>query len=174
MRWSFLLGVAVAMLSSTMTLAGDLPGPAAAPPPPVINGGPGTKVGMLDCKVGPSVGLIVVGFRKMSCRFIPDNLPGASEAYAGNVSTVGLDVGLTAGGAMAWAVYAPTQRMAPGALSGTYSGVTASATVGVGIGGNFLVGGSQNTVALQPWSVEGSTGLNASGGVKNLELRPGI
>ena len=171
MRRNFSVGVAVAMLSSTFALAGDLPGPAA--PPPIINGGPGTKVGMLDCKVGPSVGFIVVGFRKMACRFIPDNLPGASEIYAGNVSTVGLDIGLTAGGALTWAVYAPTQRMAPGALSGTYSGVTASATVGVGVGGNFLVGGSQNTVALQPWSVEGSTGLNASGGVKNLELRPG-
>jgi hypothetical protein len=109
----------------------------------------------------------------MSCRFTPDNLP-ASETYVGSISTIGLDIGLTAGGALTWAVYAPTQRMAPGALSGTYSGVTASATVGVGVGANFLVGGSQNTVALQPWSVEGSTGLKASGGVKNLELRPGI
>jgi len=88
MRRSLLLGVAVAMLSSTMALAGDLPGPAAAPPPPVINGGPGTKVGMLDCKVGPSVGFIVVGFRKMSCRFIPDNLPGASEMRGTSVLSV--------------------------------------------------------------------------------------
>jgi uncharacterized protein DUF992 len=171
MRWSSLFGVAVAILAPVGALAGDLPGPAA--PPPLINGGPGTKVGILDCKLGPSVGFVVVGFQKMSCRFTPDNFP-TFETYVGSISTIGLDIGLTAGGALTWAVYAPTQRMAPGALAGTYSGVTASATVGVGVGANFLVGGSQNTVALQPWSVEGSTGLSASGGVKNLELRPGI
>ena len=166
------LGIAAVILSPMFAFAGDLPGPAAPPPPVTINGGPGTKVGILDCRVGPSVGLIVVGFQKMSCRFKPDNLP-TSESYVGSISTVGLDVGLTAGGALTWAVYAPTQNMVAGGLSGTYSGVTASATVGVGVGANFLVGGSQNTVALQPWSVEGSTGLNASGGVKTLELRPG-
>lgn len=171
MRRNLAVALTLAICSSAGALAGDLPGRAA--PPVVINGQPGTKIGVLDCRLAPTIGLIVVSFQKMSCRFNPDGAVFPSEAYVGTISTVGLDVGFTAGGALAWAVYAPTQRMVPGALSGSYTGVSASATIGVGVGANFLLGGSQNTVALQPWSVEGSAGLNASGGVTNLELRPG-
>jgi hypothetical protein len=43
--------------------------------------------------------------------------------------------------------------------------------VGVGVGENFLLGGSGNSVALQPWSVEGTTGVNLSVGLANMELR---
>ena len=39
----------------------------------------------------------------------------------------------------------------------------ASATVGVGLGANVLVGGSGNSIALQPVSIEGTTGLNVAG-----------
>jgi hypothetical protein len=107
----------------------------------------------------------------MTCRFSPEEaLP--AESYAGTLTTVGAAVGFTGGGNLACAVYAPTQRMVPGALAGKYSGVSASATVGVGLGENFLLGGSQNSVALQPWSVEGRTGLTATGGVSGLELTP--
>ena len=44
---------------------------------------------------------------------------------------------------MVWLVYAPTSRRA-GALSGTYGGASAEATVGAGVGANVLVGGSQS------------------------------
>ena len=87
------------------------------------------------------------------------------------ISLVGFDVGFTAGGALAWAVYAPTKRLMPGSLSGTYVGASGNIGVGVGVGGNFLLGGSANTVALQPWSVEGTTGVNLFLGLTNLELR---
>jgi hypothetical protein len=45
-------------------------------------------------------------------------------------------------------------------LSGTYGGATASSTFGVGVGANVLVGGSNDTISLQPVSIEGGTGLN--------------
>ena len=54
---------------------------------------------------------------------------------------------------------------------GTYVGASASATVGVGVGANALVGGSNNTIALQPLSVQGQTGLGVAAGVAGLELR---
>jgi hypothetical protein len=73
---------------------------------------------------------------------------------------------------MVWTVVAPVAVMAPGALGGTYAGATASATVGVGLGANALVGGSNNTVALQPLSIEGNTGLNVAAGVAGLSLAP--
>jgi hypothetical protein len=43
----------------------------------------------------------------------------------------------------------------------------------VGVGANALVGGSNNTIALQPLSVQGQTGLSVAAGVAGLELRPG-
>jgi hypothetical protein len=165
-----LAAVALISLGSANALAGDLPGRSA--PPPVINGGPGTKIGVLECRIAPSVGFLVVEFQKLTCRFGPEGgLP--PESYAGTFTTVGAAVGYTAGGSLTWGVYSSTQRMMPGALAGSYKGVSASATVGVGLGENFLLGGSQNSVALQPWSVEGLTGLSASGGLSNLQLTPG-
>ena len=71
---------------------------------------------------------------------------------------------------MVWSVVAPTLNPAPGSLSGSYGGVTASATVGIGVGANVLVGGSNNTVSLQPVSVEGGTGLNVAGGFASMSL----
>jgi hypothetical protein len=47
--------------------------------------------------------------------------------------------------------------------------------VAVGVGGNAnaLVGGSNDSIALQPVSVEGQTGLNIAVGVAGLTLRRG-
>ena len=56
--------------------------------------------------------------------------------------------------------------------SGDYVGATAEATVGAGLGANALIGGSDRTIALQPLSVQGQTGLNVAAGVAGLTLRP--
>ena len=66
----------------------------------------------------------------------------------------------------------PGTRRGFGTLAGVYSGATAEATIAVGLGANALVGGSNRTVALQPLSVTGQTGLNLAVGVASLELRP--
>ena len=42
-----------------------------------------------------------------------------------------------------------------------------------GPGGNVLVGGSNNSIALQPLSLQGQVGLNVAAGLESLELRPG-
>ena len=44
--------------------------------------------------------------------------------------------------------------------------------IGVGFGGNFLVGGPSNAYALQPLSVQGQTGLNVAAGIAGVELQP--
>ena len=67
---------------------------------------------------------------------------------------------------------APVGSVRPGALAGSYAGATASATVGVGLGANVLIGGSGNTVALQPLSIEGNTGLNVAAGIAAITLTP--
>jgi len=71
---------------------------------------------------------------------------------------------------MVWSVVAPTLNLTPGSLSGSYGGVTASARVGIGVGANVLVGGSGNSIALQPLSVEGTTGLNVAAGVAEMTV----
>jgi hypothetical protein len=164
-----LVAVTISGLAWASALGGDLPSRYA--PPPVIGGGPGTKVGVLNCRFAPSVGLLVVGFQKMDCLFTSDG-PAPPERYVGTMTTVGLDVGFTASGALTWGVYASTRNLMPGSLAGNYGGASGSAAVGVGVGTNFLLGGSQNSIALQPWSVEGSSGVSASLGLSNMELRP--
>ena len=129
-----------------------------------------TKVGTLSCDVSGGIGLIITSKKDLTCMFTPSQ-PGPREVYVGSITKFGLDLGATAGGEMVWAVYAPTTRKF-GALAGDYGGATAEATVGVGLGANVLVGGSDRTVALQPVSVQGQAGLNVAAGVTDLRLRP--
>jgi hypothetical protein len=125
------------------------------------------QVGSLECSLSSSIGLIVGSQRNIACNFKPDG--GPPEAYAGTMTRIGLDVGVTGGGAIVWAVFAGTNRYA-GMLSGTYVGASAEASIAAGLGANVLVGGSNRSVALQPLSVQGQVGLNIAAGVGSLEL----
>ena len=100
-----------------------------------------------------------------------DGMP--EDRYIATIRKVGLDLGITQESALAWAVFAPVQRLGPGGLSGDYVGAQGSATLGVGVGGNVLVGGSANSIALQPLSVQGQVGVSIAAGLEALELRPG-
>jgi hypothetical protein len=86
------------------------------------------------------------------------------------MNTVGLELGITAGGVMAWGVFAPTDGTPIGALAGEYVGVSGDISAGVGVGGNVLFGGSNRTIALQPLSVEGDVGVGVSLGVSGFTL----
>jgi hypothetical protein len=61
---------------------------------------PGTSVGTLSCRMAPSIGLIFGSQQRMACRFQPSG-PYPPEAYVGVMNTIGLDIGITAGGVMA-------------------------------------------------------------------------
>jgi hypothetical protein len=62
----------------------------------------------------------------------------------------GVDLGFNQQIVVAWAVWAPSSGPQRRELAGNYGGGAASATVGVGLGANALIGGSGNTIALQP------------------------
>jgi hypothetical protein len=130
---------------------------------------PGTAVGSLTCKMAPSIGLILGSRQRMACRFQPSG-PYPPEIYAGVMGTIGLDIGVTAGGVMAWGVFAPAQGPMRGKLAGTYAGASGAVGLGVGVGANLLFGGTGRAIALQPLSVEGSVGINLSLGVSSLTL----
>jgi hypothetical protein len=128
----------------------------------------GVQVGVLTCNLSSGFGFIVGSSREVDCVFSSPN--GPTQHYVGSINKVGIDIGYLQGGVMVWSVVAPTVNFALGSLSGSYGGVTASATVGVGVGANVLVGGSGNSIALQPLSVEGTTGLNVAAGVAEITV----
>lgn len=129
------------------------------------------KVGVLECRGAASVGFIVGSVTNRGCVFHMDGLP--EDRYVATIRKVGVDLGITQESALAWAVYAPVAQLGPGDLSGNYAGAQGSASVGVGLGGNVLIGGSANSIALQPLSIQGQVGLNIAAGLAALELRPG-
>ena len=129
----------------------------------------GVQVGTLTCNVASGFGFIFGSSRAVNCTYAPAG-GGPPQHYTGAINKFGVDIGYLQGGVLLWTVVAPAANIAPGALAGTYAGATGSATVGVGLGANVLVGGSGNSVALQPVSIQGTTGLNVAAGIAEMTL----
>ncbi|NMG39187.1 DUF992 domain-containing protein [Chelativorans sp. ZYF759] len=131
-----------------------------------------TEIGLLECVVEANVGQILSSSREVGCTFLPADESRAPEAYIGVINRYGLDIGVTDEAIMQWLVLAPTtDPYIPGGLAGDYFGASAEATAGIGGGANLLVGGSHETVALQPLSVQAQTGFNIALGVSEFQLR---
>jgi Protein of unknown function (DUF992) len=126
------------------------------------------KAGFLTCNVESGWGFVFGSSRDLKCTYAPK--PGVTERYTGSIKKFGVDIGYLDSAVIVWGVVAPTEDVSPGALAGNYAGATGSATVGVGLGANFLVGGSRNSFTLQPLSMEGGQGLNVAGGIAGLTL----
>jgi hypothetical protein len=160
MRRSLLLaGAAIIMLATSIT------GTNAQAPVDRV------RVGILECRGGASIGFVVGSVTNLGCVLRAEGMP--EDRYIAIIRKVGVDLGITQESALAWGVYAPVARLGPGDLSGNYAGAQGSATLGVGVGGNVLVGGSANSIALQPLSVQGQVGVSLAAGLESLELRPG-
>ena len=137
--------------------------------PPVSAAQGGIKSGILTCNVDSGFGYILGSSRDVKCTYAPASGKKV-EAYKGTISKFGVDIGYLNSGVMVWAVFAPTSDVRRGALAGHYTGATGSATVGLGVGANVMVGGSNKSFTIQPLSLEGSTGLNVAGGIATLSL----
>ena len=129
------------------------------------------QVGILECRGGASIGFIVGSVTNLGCVLRIDGRP--EDRYIATIRKVGVDLGITQESALAWGVFAPVKVLGPGDLTGNYAGAQGSATLGVGAGGNVLVGGSNNSIALQPLSLQGQVGVSIAAGLESLELRPG-
>lgn len=130
------------------------------------------QVGVLACKVAPSVGFILGSIREMHCELRdhktqPYQVKGV---YKGTVARFGIDIGVVASGELVWGVFAPSLTMSPSDLAGSYVGVSADAAWAIGGGANVLVGGSSQSIALQPLSVEGLAGADIAAGVADMKL----
>lgn len=127
------------------------------------------EVGILTCVVEGGTGFIVGSSKDMSCDF--NGLDDFSETYTGTVKKFGIDIGKTDTTTIKWAVFAPTTELETGALEGNYGGISAEATLGVGIGANAMVGGLDKSIALQPFSAQVQEGLNIAAGIGTMSLK---
>ena len=153
-RLSTIVLAAVAVASTTSAMAQDR-----------------IEVGVLECR-GSTTSFVVGSVTDMSCGFKSAG-GGPTEPYRATLRRAGVDLGFNQQIVVAWAVWAPSRGSPRYDLSGNYGGAAASATVGVGLGANALIGGSGNTIALQPLSGQAQTGLSVAAGVAGLELRAG-
>ncbi len=131
---------------------------------------PSVKIGRLACDVAGGVGLILGSEKKVSCTF--HKAEGGTESYSGKITRIGLDIGKTERTHVEWLVFAATKtKYTSRALAGQYVGASGEATLGVGLGGNVLVGGLNKSFALQPFSVQAQTGLSLAAGLASLTLK---
>jgi hypothetical protein len=129
----------------------------------------GVNVGTLTCNVASGWGFVFGSSKDLHCSFRQNDRH--AEHYVGTISKFGVDIGYTEGGVLVWEVVAPSSDIRAGSLDGDYVGATAGATIGVGLGANALVGGFDQSFALQPLSVSGNRGLNVAAGVGSISLR---
>lgn len=152
---SLAAGLALVGISSTSTMARE-----------------GAKViaGTLTCEGTGSVGLVIGSKERLSCVYVPAG-SGRPQNYSATITKIGLDVGFKTGSVVIWTVLGSGASLAPGVLTGNYGGASAEASVALGVGANVLIGGSKNSVVLQPLSVQGQTGFNLAVGITGLTLR---
>ena len=137
---------------------------------PAYAQGSSARQGMLTCRTSASLGLIIGSTQRLACQFKENS--GWTQDYIGRINRIGLDIGITAGGVMAWAVLGSSSAIRPGALTGRFVGASGEISLGVGAGANLLVGGTAQSVSLQPLSLEGQVGINLALGVAALTLTP--
>ena len=128
------------------------------------------KAGTLKCEGGAGIGLVLGSKSTYSCTYKPVS-GHAPEHYSASVSKIGLDIGITSESIIIWTVLASTDSLEPRALAGSYAGASADVAFGIGAGANVLVGGSKQSIVLQPLSVEGQTGLNLAVGVAEMTIQ---
>ena len=126
------------------------------------------KAGVLTCHVDSGWGFVFGSSRALQCVFSGN---GRNEHYSGTIAKFGIDIGYLQSGVIVWGVFAPATNVAPGSLAGDYGGATAGASVGVGAQANVLIGGSNQSLSLQPVSFEGDKGLNIAAGIAAITLK---
>jgi hypothetical protein len=127
--------------------------------------------GTLTCKGKGSVGLILGSKQTLACSYKPAGKSSPKHAYTATITKLGLDIGIKGPSVMVWTVLGSTAELPGEALAGKYAGVSADASIGIGAGANALIGGSKDSVVLQPLSVQGQTGINLAIGVAGLTLK---
>lgn len=131
----------------------------------------GRNLGKLNCNVEGGWGLLIGSSKKASCEFVKDD--GTTELYSGKLNKIGIDIGKTKDAYMTWVVFTgDSAELGANALAGSYSGVSAEASLGIGLGTNALIGSNGENIGLQPIAIQNNSGLNLAVGLASLSLEP--
>jgi len=131
----------------------------------------GATVGMLRCNEADGWGMVFGSTKNLKCVFTSSEKGAKPVHFTGVIKKYGVDIGFTQNAVLLWAVASTSDKFTPGDIAGSYGGVTAEAAWAVGLGANVLLGGSKKGFALQPLSVQGYNGINAAGGITEVELK---
>ena len=126
------------------------------------------QVGRLSCDIDGGVGYVFVSEKSLTCEFIRKGKK--TEVYDGTIRKLGIDIGVTDATRLEWLVFAATDDVPRHALRGLYVGGSGEASLGVGGGANWLFGGFEDSISLQPWSVQATKGVNFTWAFAGLEL----
>jgi hypothetical protein len=129
------------------------------------------RTGTLTCEGQPDLGLIVGSIEKLTCKYTPTEGAPVTQ-YAGTIGRIGLDLGIRGPSVLIWGVLASSTQIPGDALLGEFVGVAADASLGFGAGAQILVGGTAQSLVLQPLSVQGQMGINIAVSVAALTLKP--
>ncbi len=130
---------------------------------------PKVRAGTLTCTSSGGIGLILGSKETYACSYAPAG-GGYATRLTGTVTRIGLDIGFKGKTVIVWGVLGSTTALPGHALGGSFGGIAADASLGLGAGAKVLVGGNNSSVVLQPLSVQGQTGLNLAVGISSLEL----
>ncbi len=142
----------------------------AASSPVLAETSKGVEVGILNCQLSADSNAIIYSDAEYMCTLKAANDSLVDGIYIGKIKRLGLDFEWKAEETLAWAVVALTDNVKNGPIAGEYVGVGADAALGLGIGGNVLVGGLDKSFALQPVSLAAAEGVGASIGIEEMTL----
>ena len=128
----------------------------------------GVKVGLITCEQTDRTNLVIWSEASFLCTYQP--VKGNQEIYTGKIEKIGLDLTVNKIETLGWTVIAPSDDVADGALAGTYVGAGADVAVGAGAGVHGLIGGSKETINLQPVALSGETGFGLAAGIERFKL----
>jgi hypothetical protein len=127
------------------------------------------KVGQLECAVSDTDKKLFSTHLVLACKYIDANGNNAGS-YQGSIHRTGLDIGNIKTTQFTWIV-GTAGDPANVKLDGSYIGAEAGASAGAGAGANYLTGGFNDEISLQPYSVEGKSGIGLAIGGQKLVLK---
>jgi outer membrane protein OmpA-like peptidoglycan-associated protein len=132
------------------------------------------KLGTMVCKRIPGTGVNLIIYSKAEVRCIFNGSVDAEQWYRGKTGILlGLDLKWNKEERIYFAILSNTVKFVPEGdfLSGEFGGAKASVALGIGVGAQILLGGNDDTIALQP-AVEAGTGVGVAAGLSYLDLKP--
>ena len=133
----------------------------------------GARVGTLECTTveGTRTNLIITSTADIKCIF--KSVDGkAVELYRGETGIgLGVDLKIEKQEKIIFAVFSANFKPGTHQLSGKYGGAKATVSAGVGGGAQLLVGGSNDSVSLQP-AVVGNEAVGVAAGLSYMSLQP--